>query len=59
MQNKKSTPETYKDLLKKLQPLFCELQHNVDGFQNGVPTFYNVMERTVRERLESLPPDVE
>ena len=49
--------ETVRDLLLRLQSLFNSLRQTVAGDQGGVPTFYNVMARNVRLRLESLPPD--
>jgi len=50
---------TTRELLQELQPLFDALRQNVIEKQGGVPTFYNVMARTVRQRLEALQPDVD
>lgn len=47
--------ETIERLRARLLPLFTALRQTVVTEQQGVPTFYNVMARTVRERLESLP----
>ena len=52
-----SNLETVSSLTQKLHPLFVASRGVVVGKQKGVPTFFNVVLRTLIDKLAVLPPD--
>ena len=52
-----SDQDKVRDVLEALKPLFTESRTIVVEKQDGVPTFFNVILRTVIEKLNSVPPD--